>query len=70
MENLNAYVCLWIERGIWIPGRDTELSANVELCNVEICGSLKEGQIPERNATWAELATRGKAGRSGHLREA
>ena len=67
MENLNAYTRLWRQQGIRIPGRETELCANVEVCRER--GSPEEGQVPRRNTRQAELATQGERGGLGHLRE-
>ena len=67
MENLNAYTRLWRQQGIRIPGRETELCANVEVCRER--GSPEEGQVPGRNTRQAELATQGERGGLGHLRE-
>lgn len=66
MENLNACTYLWRQQGIQIPGRDTELCANVEACRER--GSPEEGQVPRRNTRQAELATQGERGGLGHSR--
>ena len=67
MKNSSACTCLWRQQGIRIHGRDTELSANIEVCRE--CGSPKAGQVPERNTMRAELATQGEKGGLGHSRK-
>ena len=68
MENSSACTCWWRQQGIRIPGRDTELSANIEVCREY--GRPKAGQVPERNTMRAELATQGEKEGLGHSRKA